>query len=205
LREGRLLRKRLLLGGLASAGVILAHALAFFFAAPEGHERAELLAATGHERWTLVVAVAMGLFVAGVAGAVLDVRRDSPSGYPSSGRSWFRVVPGLAGLQVAGFICLEVLERILSGHALDHLVTEPAVALGVVLQLVVAVLGGLLLHVLFKAIAFVLRTRALEEAQDDTLHVVASVFLCPRQEVGTGAGTLRGPPHRLGLLTTSPS
>lgn len=120
----------------AWSGLILGHVVAYVLAYPlEGTRHAHLLA-TGHGSFGLLalaglvaVPVALVLSVAhGLAG------RDDLSVRGTALR--------LAAVQTAGFLLLEVAERHLSVAAA---LSDPAVLIGVVVQIVVAVAGALLL------------------------------------------------------------
>ena len=119
---------RLLLVALSLGGLFGAHGLAFSFAAPHVHDRAELLAETGHGS-LLPVAIAV------VTSLLLAFLRTSGSGWSQ-----------LAFLQLSGFVALEGAERI-GAHGLQELFAEPVFYLGLVLQLVVSLLAIALVRV----------------------------------------------------------
>ena len=145
--------ERLWLGGLASAGVVLAHWIAYFLAAPAPSPRHELLRETGHGAWAYVVALAVGLLVACVAGGLRGRIRGRSSGAPSFAYSWVR----LLAYQSVLFIVLEGVERIASGGTPLSLATEPVVIVGLLVQVVVAAVGALALVGLDRAAAVLVR------------------------------------------------
>ena len=71
---------------LALAGWLTAHSVAYTLAAPDGHERAQLLAETGHgylELEPLFVACGLVLVAAGIFMSVRQGIRDCPHARPS--------------------------------------------------------------------------------------------------------------------------
>jgi hypothetical protein len=188
------LRTRLWLGGLAAGGVVAAHGLAFLVVAPNATRRAELLEATGHGAWPLVVSLAMGALVAGLARVAIC--RSRPAGRPP--RSLFRSTVGrLALLQVLGYVGLEGVER-LARHGtaeLPGLLGEPVVLIGIALTAATAVIGALLL-VLFAGLIdrLIDRIRALPTAPRVLEAVGSAQDHTPRPSVALGSITPRGPP-----------
>ncbi|CAN5759102.1 hypothetical protein BH20ACT23_BH20ACT23_17850 [soil metagenome] len=111
--------------------------MAYWLVAPDPHHHASLLLSTGHGYWGIVTPVAMGLAVAGIAGALI-----SRSGAPSR----FGAVAGRAvALQLVAFLSMETIERATVGGSLV-VVKEPVVLVGLALQMLIALaLAGLLL------------------------------------------------------------
>jgi hypothetical protein len=130
-------RPRIYLALVAFAGTLAAHSIAYRIAAPEPHHHASLLLETGHGYWSFVTPLAVGLAVAGIAGALL-------------GRARYRQrFGGIAGraviLQVAAFLIMETVERASVGGSISVL-QEPVVLIGIAVQVLVALaLAGLLL------------------------------------------------------------
>ena len=145
--------ERLWLGGLASGGVVLAHWIAFFLAAPAPAPRHELLRQTGHGAWAYVVALAVGLLVACLAGGLCGRLRGEPSRVRSLAYSWVR----LLAYQAVLFIVLEGLERIASSGTPLSLAIEPVVIVGLLVQVVVAAIGALALVGLDRAATVLFR------------------------------------------------
>ena len=187
------LRTRIWLGGLAAGGVVAAHVLAFFTVAPDATRRAVLLEDSGHGAWPLVVSVALGALVAGLASFALGRSRDT--GVPP--RSLFGgVLVRLTLLQVGGFVLLETLER-LARHDLSELpglLGEPVVLIGLVLTAVTAAIGAALL-VLFAGLIdrLIVLLRALPRAPR-ILGVPLADDPPPRLRTVRGSIRLRGPP-----------
>jgi hypothetical protein len=120
----------------ALAGCLAAHALAYRLAEPDAHERAHLLAASGHgylERLPLLVAAAFALVLVGfVRQTVLAARGLEPGG-PSR---LVAFVPPLA------FLLQEHLERLLHDGAFPlEALTQPSFLVGLALQLPFALLA----------------------------------------------------------------
>ena len=165
-----------LIGAMAAAGVVATHVLTFLVAAPSGHHRSELLARTGHVRFTLVAAAAMGLLVT-AAVRFLPLRRPFAQ---------------LLVVQSLGWLALESVER-LSHHGADW--ELGVIALGLVVQAVVALAGGALLGAVRRVIAFVARRRRprFASVRTSARPVVATLSLRPA--VLAGAAGVRGPPY----------
>lgn len=183
---------RLLIGALASAGVVLAHALAYWVVAPDPHIRHDLLENTGHRYWTILATVALGLLAAGLAH-FLARRLSNPDG--QSSLRWASLAWRLLLLQSGGFLALEYLERVGMHDALTNVFAEPVVLIGLALQLVAALAGAGLLCLLNKAIdRFVERGRP-----RDDVPVILELYFCDvlpavRFTLATGGPTWRGPP-----------
>lgn len=180
-----------LLAGLAALGVVAAHAAAYFVAEPDPNLRAALLHITGHAGWSLVLALAVGALTLGLSGFVVSTVRHRDAAKPVGFRS---AALRLCILQVVGFIGLEAGERALSGHGIGHLLHEPVVLIGLATQIAVALLGALLLVGFARSVLALVR-RCAQPVRRTTLQSFPVLqILGPRFEVGTGSGTLRGPP-----------
>ena len=168
---------RLLLVALSLGGLFGAHSLAFAFAAPHVHDRAELLAETGHGS-LIPVAIAV------VTSLLLAFLRTSGSGWSQ-----------LAFLQVCGFVALEGAERI-GAHGFQELFVEPVFYLGLVLQLVVSLLAIALVRAA-KTVARLLSSASpfARRAVRPTFAFVSSIRYVSK--VASEAWNLRGPPSPL--------
>lgn len=195
-RIGRMpirLRTRLWLGGLAAAGVVVAHLVAFWLAAPDPVRREHLLETTGHGAWPIVVALTLGALVACMAGFAagrLREERRAPPAVLVRG-----IVTRLVILQVAGFVLLEAIERLAIGHDLTELLSEPVMAIGLVSQVVVALAGAILLALfahLVDRLAILLHP--IPRAPRVLLPGDALDFSVPRSRFESGAAVPRGPP-----------
>ncbi len=195
-RIGRMpirLRTRLWLGGLAAAGVVVAHVIAFWLAAPNPALREHMLEETGHGAWPMLVALTLGALVASLAGFAAGRVREERSAPPAV------LIRGtlvrLVALQVVGFIVLEALERLAIGHDLTSLLSEPVMAIGLVAQVVVALGGAILLALLAHLVdRLVHLLRSMPRAPRVVLPGDALDFSVPRSRFVTGAAIPRGPP-----------
>jgi len=185
-------RARLWLGGLAAAGVVVTHHLAYLVTAPDPHERAELLAAGGHARWSLVVAAALGLLVAGLAGFVRRTLRANGTLAP-----WPYTGGTLALLQGSGFVALEAVERAAVGDPGLAPLLEPVVVVGILVQVLVALLGAGLLVVLGGAVRAWVARRSRPRRRTVALPAPDLDLLPARFSAAVaGGGGLRAPPGR---------
>ncbi|MGH2657107.1 MAG: hypothetical protein ACRDIZ_10510 [Actinomycetota bacterium] len=186
------LRTRLWLGGLAAAGVVVAHVLAYWLAAPNPVRREHLLEATGHGAWPILVALTLGALVASMAGFAAGRVREARGAPAALIRG---TVTRLVTLQVVGFILLEALERLAIGHDLTELLSEPVMAIGLGAQVVVALAGAILL-VLFAHLVdrLVILLHPIPLAPRVLLPGDALDFSVPRSRFETGAAVPRGPP-----------
>jgi hypothetical protein len=134
----------LAIGGLAWSGVVLGHLAAYLLAYPSEPERSALLANTGHGSFPI-------LFVSGLAAipavltilAVRVIRGDRTPALVSTAM-W------LAAIQVPAFLTMEFFER---GMSFGAMLLEPALLIGIVVQVVVAFVSAVLVRVFFRAVA----------------------------------------------------
>lgn len=173
---------------LAVGAAQAAHEFDYRLVVPDAHERAHLLAATGHEYFSaypLLAAAALAALVLGLAGRIAG-------GGASTARWPFAALPfGVFALQ-------EPLERALHSGALDlSSFAEPTFAVGLALQIPFAALAWALARLLLQAadaVAAVLRRsppRSYGAAAP--LLLPASVHL-PRRAPLACALAGRGPP-----------
>jgi hypothetical protein len=144
-------RPALWMAGVAFAGVVAGHSIAYFAAIPDASRRGALLAQTGHGYWRTALvaallaevlclgAVAARHFRAGLAGA-LPIRLGG-----------FQLALRLSVIQIVVFTGLEVGERVVSRIPVAGMFANHLFALGVVIQLLVAGAGALLLRWLGRA------------------------------------------------------
>ena len=180
------------LGGLAFSGVVIAHLLAFFLIAPDPHHRQELLATTGHGSWAGLVALALGVLVAVLAGVAL---RSATRGCDPQGLSVSSCAIRLVLLQTIAFTALEWGERMLQDGASLQMFQEPVFVIGLLVQGLVAIGAAILIVVFRKAVERIVAGRTFTptpSAVPNRFHVVA--VLTPRWLIASGGETLRGPP-----------
>jgi hypothetical protein len=127
-------RDGVIAAGTAWAGLVLGHLLAYALAYPEEGTRRAHLAATGHG-WLDLVSLSL---LAVIPAVLLLMTAGAIRGRPAV-TAWSR----LAALQVPAFLLIELAER---GSAIGGAFSDPAVLLGMVLQLVVAGVAALLLR-----------------------------------------------------------
>jgi hypothetical protein len=131
----------------ALSGLVGGHLVGYALLAPGEAARDQLLSTSGHGYLTRLTAVAVGsAILAGLGSVALGLLRQRDIACGASGVR--PVAIRLIGLQVAGFLCLEVLERA-PGAPLEGL---PAVlAVGLPVQAVVAWVGAALLAFIERA------------------------------------------------------
>jgi hypothetical protein len=188
------LRSRLIVAGLAATGVVVAHAFAYFVTDSHPHSRMELLLSTGHESFGVVVAAALGALA---AGFVRFVSQFGTSNHSRNGvdRIYKRDALRLSILQLVGFTALEAAERQLAGLSPVGILAEPAFLIGLITQIIVALLGAALLVLLAKACERLFSRRGLSPIGAATLHIEPHLdSVLSRFKTATGSGTLRGPP-----------
>jgi hypothetical protein len=139
---------------LAVVGTLAGHSVGYWAAVPDAHERAHVLAASGHS-YLAYAPLAMGLCVAlaalGLVAHALAVFR----GHDASGGTRIKLVAALAP---AAFALQELVERFLhDGHLQGHFVLSAPFLLGLATQVPFALLAA--------AIAFALATAARHVAQ----------------------------------------
>jgi hypothetical protein len=142
----------------ALAGLVGGHLLGYLFAIPNAGARDTLLASTGHSYLSkaLIVASAAAI-VAGATASLLGAARARTPGRGSL--SYRSVALHLAGLQLSGFLLLEVAERLLAGVQGPDLLS-PVLIVGLPLQAVVAAAGALVLVLVARTAEAVVRAFA---------------------------------------------
>jgi hypothetical protein len=126
--------RRLLPIAVATAGVVGAHALNYVLAFPDPAVRSHELTASGHGYWPAAVglAVVAGVLALGIGvGNGFRPRRSSTATPIRAGQ--------LAAMQVLLFVAVESVERLGAGVDPLPFLRSPQFALGVLLQLAVAV------------------------------------------------------------------
>ena len=176
----------------AVLGLVAGHAIAYLIAIPNAQRRAAVLQSTGHAYLPVLVEIGLILAVAGVASLV--TRAFGSRGRLREG-SLGRTAASLGALQAGAFVVLEVVERLLTHMPLHELVTDHLLAIGVVVQLGVGLIGAIVL----RAMA---RTAARLALVSIAPHAPRPSGLVPIPIVGTldlrpalvGAVGVRGPP-----------
>lgn len=187
-------RARLPLGLIAAAAMLGSHWAAYFLAAPDPHERAHLLQVSGHSYWPTAITLALGAAVIGLIAFVGS--RLKPEVRTSRSQIFSGAFPRFVSLQVGGFLILEVVERLTSGHGLVLTGMFLTILLvGVVVQVAAAVVCSLLLALIAHVIERI-ASRPVHVPTTTAPLPLVSLISIPRPVPATGAHTLRGPPLR---------
>lgn len=187
-----MVRTRAFLILIAGAAMVGAHWLAYLLAAPDAHDRAALLTATGHGYWPLAAALAVAAVFVGFAGFIGD--RIAPEVRTSRPRIFSTALPKLLVLQTTGFVLLEVTERVVAGHALEaSTFLGPTMLIGLVVQIGAALLSATLLALVVCVIAH-FTARPPRVRRTSVVPGILSLVPAARPLVAAGTHTLRGPP-----------
>jgi hypothetical protein len=176
---------------LVLAGAQGGHAVDYWLVAPSAHERAELLAGTGHAYFSYLpffVALAGGLVVIGFVWVTGEAHRGR---YAVPFDRW-----PLALLPLATFVLQEHVERYLHDGAFPwQAIAEPTFALGFVLQIPFAIAAYVAARLLLRAaeaMGAFLRDRPATWVVDGVL--TPSVVDLPSPAPLAGGHPVRGPP-----------
>lgn len=179
---------------LALGGLLAGHVASYFVVAPDAHERAELLAVTGHAQHGVFGTLALAATFAAVIGIFMQRIRARRG--PSTSR--LRVAALLWGIQTAGFVVLETSER---GHGIAgvaELLHEPAFLIGLVAQLVVALVATAIVLLVRATAAALLRLFSVPAGASEAPVFPDRSVARPRDSVARSAWNLRGPPSPVG-------
>ena len=136
--------------GVAMAGVVVGHSLAYFTALPDASARAELLARTGHSYWPVAVLLALAVSAVAFARHIRDHVR-SPLNEGAIGQNYLLVAAWLVVMQVSAYAVIEVTERLASGYPIQQMFHSALPLIGVAVQVLVACASTLLLRLLARA------------------------------------------------------
>jgi hypothetical protein len=190
---------RLPLTGVAVAGAVAGHMVAYVLAVPSPTVRVALLGATGHVYWTAAIAAASVLGLASVAATLgRRFRAGLLASRPQPGERLGRVAAQLAGFQVAIYLVQETLERLEAGIPAHALLDGRLLVIGVAVQTAVALVLAVLLTLAGRAAEAVGRalrrpTRHLERTTPPLLDLVVA---WPSRLLAAGRGS-RAPPRFL--------
>jgi hypothetical protein len=181
----------------AFGGVVLGHWLSYLLAMPSPGIRGEVLAATGHAYWLTAVKQAVILVVVSLAAiAIRQVRLVRAQDQPE------RAGPGglalrLAGLQVLGFLALEVTERVAAGAPISSILDHHVLVLGLLVQVVLAASAALLLSLFARAAGAIARTLVRAPFPPPARRAFPRFPVAfPRPVLVTGSAGPRSPPSR---------
>ena len=190
---------RLPLTGVAVAGAVVGHMVAYVLAVPSPTVRVALLGATGHAYWTAAIAAASVLGFASLAATLgRRFRAGLLAGRPQPGERLGRVAAQLAGFQVAIYLVQETLERLEAAIPAHALLDGRLLVTGVVVQTAIALVLAVLLAVAGRAAEAVgraLRPRP-RRVEPTSLPVVEVVVAWPSRLLAAGRGS-RAPPRSL--------
>jgi hypothetical protein len=185
-------RRNVVILGVAAAGLALGHRITYSLGVPDAHARIRVLADTGHGYLGLATQLAV---VAGVAAlAIVFAHRLTRRDSAAPGCSTFL---WLAGFQVAAFASVEVLERLVTGAPVDHLLHTGIMPIGLVVQVALAGLGALLLSLLLKAadtVAAAISDAIVISPRDLRVPMAPQLLAGPATAL-VGPSDIRGPPH----------
>jgi hypothetical protein len=137
---------RLPLTGVAVAGAVVGHMVAYVLAVPSPTVRVALLGATGHAYWTAAIAAAVVLGLASLAATLgRRFRAGLLAGGPPAAERLGRVAAQLAGFQVAIYLVQETLERLEVGIPVHALLDGRLLVTGVIVQAAIALALAVLL------------------------------------------------------------
>jgi hypothetical protein len=195
----RRVAQRLPLTGVAVAGAVVGHMVAYVLAVPSPTVRVALLGATGHAYWTQAIAAAS---VLGLASLATTLRRRFRAGLlasrPQPAERLGRLAAQLAGFQVAIYLVQEALERLEAGVPARGLLDGRLLAIGVAVQTAIALLLAVLLTVagrVAEAAGRALRPRP-PRAEPARLAVADLMAAWPSRLLADGRGS-RAPPRAL--------
>jgi len=190
------------------AGVVFAHVLVYFMAAPHRSGREMLLRASGHRHWAVVAAIALGALVAGLIWFTTQATRPDRV-WSLGARAFFgSTARRLVLLQVGGFVLLEASERLLFGAGFGQLPAEPVVLIGILLQVVSALGAAGLLVVFARTLDRLCGLSSSARFVGGPPSPRPQVSVLPlRFLLAAGGATLRGPPvrHRSSIGSILPS
>jgi hypothetical protein len=196
----RRLAHRLPLTGVAVAGAVAGHMVAYVLAVPSPTVRVALLGATGHAYWTAAIAAAVVLGLASLA-ATLARRFRAGLGRtrPETGLSVGRLAAHLAGFQIAIYLVQETLERLEAGIPARALLDGRLLVTGVIVQTAIALVLAVLLTLAGRAAEAVgraLRRPARRQVRTGPLGLAAEAVAWPSRLLAAGLGS-RAPPRSL--------
>lgn len=156
----------LAIGGLAWSGVVLGHLLAYVLAHPAEAERSARLATSGHGSFPLLLISALAGIPAVLSLLAVRVIRGhrSPALLP--------IAIGLAAIQVPTFLAMEFFER---GMSFQRMLLEPAVVIGIGIQVLVAFISAVLVRTFVRAVEALAARRSHILQSDPLIRQLAPV------------------------------
>jgi hypothetical protein len=182
-----------LLVAAAATGLIGAHLIDYAILYPEPGHRSTILHLTGHGYLPTTATAALLLAV----GAILATAARGALGREGLGPSWGATAARLATLQIAGFVALEVSERLAVGAPLRPLLGAVLVV-GVLVQTTVAELAAAILVLVERvgaALASRLRTARARRRRPVHVARLRPGGVRPRRARWEPSFTVRAPPR----------
>jgi hypothetical protein len=179
--------------GAAAAGLVLGHALAYLIAIPDPHQRAFALQRAGHAYLPALDQAVMMLAIAGVATVV--VRAFARRGGGANER-FGRVAALLVVVQTSAFAGQEVLERLVSGAPLGELAHDQILVIGVLVQVLVAIVAAGVLWLLARTSSRLAATSVIHVRlpRERTMLALTVTAVRPHALLLATAGSIRAPP-----------
>jgi hypothetical protein len=178
-------------------GSLAAHFVTYLVADPNAHDRARLLAETGHSYMSRPALLLVVLLTVFAVGGLLAVHAEVHGRAGGRVSAW----PYLIGAPL-GYAMLEHCERLFSSGTLPtNLLTTPEFLIGLAMQLPFALLAVLISRLVLRSaskVARAVRRAAFVPRWTAAARVarsVAAVF-APRPAALAGAGASRAPPVR---------
>jgi hypothetical protein len=182
-----------ILAAMGLAGATLGHVGSYLLAHTDAHERATVLARSGHGYGGAVVHIAAFALLGALLGhAALALRDKRPLVSPVRA-PWCE----LALAQSSIFVVAEILERLVSGAAGPW--HEPAFWVALPLQVAVAAAATLLLRGTAVAAVAIARRMLGTNAVEQTVHVSAMRSMRLVTQGFLSQGRIRAPPRPIGL------
>ncbi|TMK19261.1 MAG: hypothetical protein E6G68_06260 [Actinobacteria bacterium] len=170
----------------AAGGLVAGHFLTYVFLTPAGPHRAAFLRQTGHGYFARAVAVAAGL-------ARGFVRRRAAD---AEGLSWRALAVRFAVIQAAGFVVLEIIERLVVHAPLGGLVS--VLPVGLCVESAVAALVAAILVATARAsesiASALVRRRPTRHAGRPAFPLNSCDHSVPALRFFGSSATFRGPP-----------
>lgn len=178
---------------LALGGLLAGHLASYFVVAPDAHERAALLAGTGHGQHGAFATLALAATLAGVIGIFMD-RLRARRGRGALTLSRTRLASILWAVQTTGFAALETWERGHGFFGVAELLHEPAFLVGLAAQALVALVATALVLLVRATVDALLRLLAAPRDAAGTPVSFPRTQSRARASVARSAWNLRGPP-----------
>jgi hypothetical protein len=188
-------RGRAWLIGIAGAGIALSHEFGYQVDNPGVAQKVHALEETGHAYLPLFVTLALIALTLGIVAFLAHRIAERAVDVPPK-EAFLYTATRLLGMQAAGFLLLEVGERVLSGNGFT-LAGSP-VALALMMHVVLALLGAGMLRLLARVVDVVLdavEKKVPEELTEEPATTwAATSVLAPVPLLLSGGLGLRGPP-----------